>query len=414
MKLSMKQTQPSTEFDAFIAAHPYGHYMKTTMWAKEMEYEGNHPRFFVFTDENNHMVGTAMAVYKKWLGQPYLYIPWGPCIDYEDPDTVTQVFTLLKNYGASQHVIFLRTDPNVLRKCHDIKGNDIEGPNHEYVTEILKSLGYHHKGYGYAYNASWTNRYTLIVDLHDDMDTVESRFTKVRQRSLRKSRKLGLETRIGGKEDIPLICELEKQLFAIKANKPHTPEFFENILDSLGEHAAVYVTSCNLKYAIEVLEKELNTKQMQKDASAHDRQVKEIEHLRSLMNQYGEKVDVAAGLFARLGDKSWDLYIYNHKAFGFLKVTDPLHRFVMEDMKNHGVLQYDMVGFSGCTDKKDYNYGLYNYKSSFAPEFIERIGQFDYVYNEGAWKRFNWGRLNVNRVKRRWYILRYKRNERED
>jgi lipid II:glycine glycyltransferase (peptidoglycan interpeptide bridge formation enzyme) len=93
MKISMRQTQPGSEFDAFIAGHPYGHYMKTEMWAREMEAEGNHPRFFVFTDEDSRTVGTAMAVYKKWLGQPYLYIPWGPCIDYEDPDTVKQVFT---------------------------------------------------------------------------------------------------------------------------------------------------------------------------------------------------------------------------------------------------------------------------------------------------------------------------------
>jgi lipid II:glycine glycyltransferase (peptidoglycan interpeptide bridge formation enzyme) len=411
MKISMRQTQPGSEFDAFIAGHPYGHYMKTEMWAREMEAEGNHPRFFVFTDEDSRTVGTAMAVYKKWLGQPYLYIPWGPCIDYEDPDTVKQVFTLLKDYGAYQHVVFLRTDPNVLRRCHDIKGIVIDGPNHEYVTDTLKEIGYHHKGYGYAYNGSWTNRYTLIVDLHDDIDTIESRFDKVRQRSIKRARTHGVTTRIGGREDLQRLCELEMQLMHIKGNKPHDISYFQNILDCLGDHAVVYITSIDLNAMQHAIEEELKDKKYIRDVKAREKQERELKHVQLLKEGYGTNVDIAAGLFARLGDKSWDLYTYNHKAFGFIRPVDSMHLFAMEDMKKHGVLQYDMVGFSGCTDKKDYNYGLYNYKASFAPAFIERIGQFDFVYNEKAWKRFNWGRLNVNRIKRRWYILRYKRDK---
>ena len=76
-------------------------------------------------------------------------------------------------------------------------------------------------------------------------------------------------------------------------------------------------------------------------------------------------------------DRSWDLYTYNHKDFNFIKAVDNLHRFAIEDMKNHGVLRYDMCGFSGVTEKSDPHYGLYDYKRSFGSVYTERIGEFD-------------------------------------
>ena len=47
-----------------------------------------------------------------------------------------------------------------------------------------------------------------------------------------------------------------------------------------------------------------------------------------------------------------------------------------------------MCGFSGLTNKDDPHYGLYSYKKSFGSQFIEHIGEFDYVYDDRQYLLF--------------------------
>ena len=72
-----------------------------------------------------------------------------------------------------------RIDPDVIRISRDILGNPVDGINNEAVTEALKTMGFRHKGYGYAYDGSWTNRYTLITDLSKPMEEVIKTFSKL-------------------------------------------------------------------------------------------------------------------------------------------------------------------------------------------------------------------------------------------
>lgn len=117
-------------------------------------------------------------------------------------------------------VDFLRVDPNVLRMERDIKGNPIEGgENHEAITALLTSLGFVHKGYGYAYNGSWVNRYTLIIDLTPSIEEIVRHFSKARQNSLRRHAVIGVTTRLGTKDDVPQLCEFERQLSQIQGFK---------------------------------------------------------------------------------------------------------------------------------------------------------------------------------------------------
>jgi lipid II:glycine glycyltransferase (peptidoglycan interpeptide bridge formation enzyme) len=59
-------------------------------------------------------------------------------------------------------------------------------------------------------------------------------------------------------------------------------------------------------------------------------------------------------------------------------------------------------------DPKDPEYHLYEYKHEFGAEFIEHIGEFDYVRNEGRMKRFRFEKLAFNHVKRKVWAVRYK------
>jgi peptidoglycan pentaglycine glycine transferase (the first glycine) len=399
--VTLKRIGSDAELDDYVARSPYVHYMKTSLWAhfKEASEHMHYDRLGFYRD--NVLNGTAMVLKDTWMGSRYLYIPWGPCLDYEDKQLVKTAFALLKIYADQEKVLFLRVDPNVVRVHHTIDGTVVnDGFNHEWVTDTLKDLGYTHKGYGYAYNFSWTNRYTLIVDLEPDLETIYGRFSKSRRTALNRHKVNGVRTRLGTREDLKFLMKFEAMLGAQDGFKPHSERFFTQILDAFGEHAVLYVTEIHFDEAAAGLEKELAEKKYRKDPEARAAKEKEYTRMRGYLNQYGPCHALAAGLFVRYGDMSWDLYTYNDKNFPTLNPVDNLHAFAMADMKEHGVRRYDMVGFAGTADKNDPHYGLYFFKSSFGPEFIEQIGQFDYFHDARGMARFNHRRYEVNRIRR--------------
>ena len=410
----LKEISDRNLFDAFVEKHPYCHYMKTSMWGEfKKKTEGLSYTMLGFYEDND-LAGTAMVLSGTWMMHKYLYVPWGPCIDYENADQVRMALTLLKGYADRKKVLFLRMDPNVLRCEHDILGNVKEdGINNEHVTEQLKSLGFTHKGYGYAYNGSWTNRYTLMVDLSDDIETVRKRYSKERIRALKRHKTWAVTTHVGSAADIPDLMKVEKMLTEQDGFEPHTKEFFQAFFDCFGDHAVLYCTDIDLDTMISSTEAELQGKKYEKDLKARESVTAMVERTKVLRETWGSPVRIACGLFIRFGNKSWDLYTYNHKAFNHIRPVDNLHSFAMEDMKNHGVTRYDMVGFSGVTTKDDPEYGLYQYKASFGPEYIERIGEFDYVRNENAMKRFRFEKLAVNHVKRKIWRMKYQKKDKE-
>ncbi len=406
------EMRPVDEFELnlFVKNSPSAHYMKTGMWAHYREsMDGLRPSFAGFYKDGS-LVATAAILKGRWLGHSYLYIPWGVCMDYTDKEDIIEIHTLLKQYADEQDVCFLRVDPNVVRMHRTITGEEVDdGFSNEWVTETLKELGFTHKGYGYAYNGSWTNRYTLTVDLSRPMDEVIAGYAKPRRTALNRHAVTGVTTRTGTADDLPALMEFEKQLTEQDGFAPHSREFFERILQLFGENAVLYVTEADLDTMIAGINSELAGKKYRKDPEARAAKEKELEKADQLRQEYGSPVKVACGLFIRYGTYSWDLYTYNHKAFGFLKPVDNLHAFAMRDMKEHGVLTYDMCGFSGTSSKDDPYYGLYAYKRSFGSEFIEQIGEFDYVRRENEMKRYRFEKLAVNHLKRRWWSFRYQK-----
>ena len=205
--------------------------------------------------------------------------------------------------------------------------------------------------------------------------------------------------------------KFEAMLSEMDGFKPHSESFFQNLLASFEGHVRLYVTSIDLNTMIEGITAELNSKKYRKDPEAKAAKEKDLVHAGELMKQYGSSLPIACGIFLYYGDMSWDLYTYNHKAFNFIKPVDNLHAFAIADLRSLGVKRYDMCGFSGVTTKDDPEYGLYSYKRSFGPEFIEQIGEFDYVLNERAYRRFRKEKSLEVRARHKLWRMRYKKDQ---
>ncbi|MDD2592347.1 MAG: peptidoglycan bridge formation glycyltransferase FemA/FemB family protein [Erysipelotrichaceae bacterium] len=404
------------EIDEFVKHHPFGHYMKTSFWAKyKAELEG-YKIIYTGIKEQGEIKATAIVLKKRsWFAhKPYLYIPTGMCIDHQQEVLWDFFIDNLIKLTRIEKAAFLRIDPNILRCHRKINGERVDdGFSNEWVSEKLIEKGFYHKGYGYAYNGSWINRYTLIIDLSLSIETIYAKFARSKQNVLKRHPLMGVTTRIATKDELSYLVDFEWELTRTQGFKPHDIAFFNTLYSMLGENVRYYVTEVNLAVQIANIDKELASNKYKKDQEAQLAKTNERERALTLRLRYGENVTIAAGLFVVYGSNCWDLYTYNRKDFNSYKATDSLHAFVIKDMKDHGVLRYDMVGFSGVVSKDDPYYGLYDYKRSFGSDFYEHIGEFDYVINKKAYRYFKTMLYQIKRVRRKWFSIRYKKNRAE-
>lgn len=397
-------------FDNFVSLHPHSHYMKLSSWANHKRHtEGLIPHY-IGLQEHHTLIATSLLLEKKTKDIHYFYCPWGLCTDYNS-ELVTRYFIQqIQKYITKQNADFLRIDFNVERRHHELSGNVIDdGFNNEFVTKLLIDEGFKHKGYGYAYNGSWVNRFTLVIDIDKPLPEIINHFEKRRKSKINHIGIQGLSTRLGTKDDLIYIALFEKQLSMQKGFKPKPLSYFENLVEDLEEQVVYYVTEFNIKQYIQNIEDLLQTKKYKLDLKAASYKKEEKEQAQVWLNKYGERVIVAAGLFMRLNTKCWDLYIYNNKNFPTIHSSDSLHMFAINDMKQHGVKEYDMVGFSGETNKSDPYYGLYEYKSSFGPRFVEYIGEFDFILNEKHYRSYFKKTNLLKRIKKKIYSILVKK-----
>jgi len=399
LELLDKQT-----YDAFVEKHPYGHYRKMSYWAKYLEPQ-KYQAVYLGLKENGELQGTAMVLRKNILFGHYDYVLWGPCIDYTNQTNARRFLEELIAFSKGHKAVFLRIDPNVIRVSRNIDGSQKEGLDQEYITDYLKELGFAHRGYGYGYDGSWTNRFTLMQDLSIPMPQIISQFAKSKQNVLKRHDQIGVSSKEGSRDDLDYLVDFGIQLSKIQKFEPHDRKYFEYLLDCLKEHGHLYITEIEVPVMIAHIEEEIESGKYKKDPEALKAKERDLA-LAKNWQKLGDRLVIAAGIFIVNGDKSWNLFTYNHKDFNSLKPTDNLHRYAMSKMKELGVKDYDFVGFSGRTDKDDRYYGLYEYKKSFGSEFIEYIGEFTMVFGKSRYQLFLFGEKLKKAIGWRWRKLK--------
>ena len=125
------------QLNRFLSGSRYVHYMKTAAWGAFKE-KTEHSTFHCFGFyENDKLVATAMAIEHSFLGHRYIYVPKGPCLDYENDILREEVMRSLQEYAENRHAQFLRIDPDVIRVSRDINGTQIPGIDNEYITDVI-------------------------------------------------------------------------------------------------------------------------------------------------------------------------------------------------------------------------------------------------------------------------------------
>ena len=325
--LNKNDYEQREEYEKFVLNHQNGNFMQSLKWTgvkNNWEYEA------VIVRKDGVIKGTALVLIRELplIKKTFLYSPHGPVCDYKDKETLlelTQAIEMLRQkYDSFEAVI----DPCITE-------------NDTAEIDIFKDIGY-----AFRENApelstiQARNNYVLKINGRSKDELFES-FHKKWRYNIRLALRKGVECRICGTEDLDdfysLMIETGKRDgFCIRGR-----EYFERMLENLGEHCRLYIcyyNGCPVSGAISV--------------------------------QYAGKT----------------CYVYG--------ASTEQHRNVMPNYLmqwnmicwavESGCQLYDFQGIPFYKDESHQNYGVYRFKKGFSGEVMTYAGEFSLCYNRSV------------------------------
>ena len=372
-------------FDTFVENHIYTHYQKTSTWGEyRVNYCGDEAYLMIGAFDEQQLVGTAMVTITKRKGiGKVAYVAQGLCIDYQNKKLVHLLIDAIHRNVKPYKVTCLKMDFNVKRCLHAIDGSVIEGEDNQWLTDFLVSMGFKHRGYGYAYDGSWANRFTLIAPV--SKDKYEKTVQKSLMQAVNRQLKTGLIVRDGCDEDLPAFVKAAQALGDKKHFTADNETYFSNYINANKPYSVFKIAEIDYELKAKIFEEELNSSKVRRNPELLASVQRKYEQAVADVNAGKTKEILGGAIYMRIGNMLFDPYTYTFKEHNEFKAAACLHIATSRQYVPMGVDYLDFVGFAGNTDVNDPYYGLYDFKSKFGSEFVEYIGEFDYVYKKNQY-----------------------------
>ena len=412
-----------TRFDDFAVSCALNHYSKTSPFIRFKAPEYGKGDLLGVENEQGELVASAVMLHKRCkipFGQ-FSYIQYGFNLDIEDRELVRFFAEKLRDYAKEKGSFFLRIDPNITRIEHEKNGKIREnGFNHEYITDILKDLGYDHLGYNYGYSGNWMSRFTYRLDLDQPIEKIRKGIKRYNTYHKKNEERLVTVTE-AGPDQLYVLTNSQDELSAKLGFKPKDEAYFRKLWDCYGDAVHYYVVRCNYTEAVNSLKKKCQEltgyRTLLKDENKISVTDKEIEALKKEIQEIeesplndGKTHDLGAKFIIKQGENVWNVNMYTTKTFLNFRAAFALHDHAITEMKKLGAKTYDFEGISGSMDPKDEYYGQTDFKKSFGGDYLEFLGEFDAVFNArkyAQWKKATWF-ISHARRRLRYYFYKKK------
>lgn len=313
------------EYEMFMLSHPQGCFTQSVNWQKVKNNWGFEA--VISRDHEGKIVGgiSVLVQHIPIVGTSFLYAPRGPVCDLHDmavlADLKAGVDALAKKYNAHT----FKMDPDALMSDSDFIAN-------------AKSLGFV-QNYGPEGFEGIQARFNYRLYLEGRSE--EELFANLTQGARRKVRiaiRNGVEVRPVGVEYLEDFDRLMKTTGERDGFNTRPKEYFERMLESLGEHVRLYMGF----YENEPV-------------------------CAAITTNYAGKVCYVYGASDNVNRKVMPNYLMQWEMIRWAVQTN--------------AVVYDFQGVSGNLEKENNPmYGLYQFKRGFNGTLDELAGEFDYVY----------------------------------
>lgn len=325
MTLTVERGHDRASWDAFVSAHPSGHFMQSHAWGELQRHLGWDPHYAVLArDGGIRAVALLLGRTVPGLGRKVFYAPRGPVAVPGDRETLDELFEGLGEFVRRERGIFLRCDPYWTQE--DDRLRDSPPPR---VIRAPRDWS--------SWNAP---RFVFWLDLHGDEAALMKRMSSTCRNEVRRGYKNGVEFSLGTAADL----EAFHRLMALTANQKgiavHGVDYYRRLFEVAGASARVQLFTGRLAHEV-----------------------------------------IAAGVSVAYGAKAWLLYAASAPAHYKLRANRTVQWEMIKWAHGLGCLRYDFRGTatSDPPDPKDPGYGVYEFKKSFGPEFTRLAGYYDVV-----------------------------------
>lgn len=381
------------KYTEFIKSHKHGNMMQSIEWSSIKNTWGA-VRVAVSDDEDN-IIAAAQVLTRKGLW----YVPRGPILDYNNKELLGFFLTNLKKFAKTKQAKLVKLDIPIAvkdEKLANFKDVDLDRSNDELI-KTFKSYGYNHKGFSLDMSSTIQPRFNTVTKLEKPVPDL---FSKDTRRLIRDADKKFVEVRRCGKENLDdflfaLACTEKRKNISLRGR-----EYFENLLDTFGDNALLYISYINVEKALkechnrkENLEKEIEElgEKSPKKKRTLEEQVAGTDKLIALFN--GLEIEdkskdqvISAAITIAYGNHAEIIYAGMNEDFAKLPAQYKVFSDTMKKAQEMGISEVSMGGIEGSL-----NDSLLGFKSKFSPNIVEYYGEFDLVISHVFNLMYNYG-----------------------
>ncbi|MDM0626383.1 lipid II:glycine glycyltransferase FemX [Clostridium perfringens] len=415
----------SSEIDKFNESDRKGHIFQTSYWA-ELKKDWK-KKFIAGYDNDNNMVITATILLRK---APYInkymgYIPRSFTCDYNNKKLLIEFTEYLREFAKKNNISFITIDPDI-----HLKENEKALSEGTEIKNFLKSLGYKNtdsKNFE-AIQPNFVFRLPLPTEGNkmDIKKAVFKKFSSKTRYNIKVAEERGLSVEVYDKETLNedvldrfheiMVTTGKRDNFLVRHR-----EYFKDMIDYLYPHCRLYMVKYSYENDFNRLSEKLNKQEeaktkainkieelkvkleaetdedkksrIEKKLNDQDKRLKEAERqiegfkkkISDIEPFKGQEIYLSGSIYLYYGNKAWYLYGASENI-----LRDTMPNFAMQwsmicDSIDLGCDVYDFRGVSGDLNPENPLYGLYKFKKGFNGNFVEFIGEFDIVVDNGIY-----------------------------
>lgn len=407
------------EFKTFADKNPEITFHQTEEWANLKKVNNWDAHYIGLEDDNKKIVAGALLLSKTLpiIKKKMFYSPRGFLIDYNDKDLLKKFTEEIKKYAKKENAIFIKIDPFVEYQEHDNNGDIVkDGYNNKEAVENLKNLGYKFFGFNLMQD-TLQPRWMHVIETKDRTldDVMKDMESKTRQ-ILRKNEKCGITTREITRDELPIFKDIMKHTSDRREFVDRPLSYYEAMWDALHDSGILKILIAEIdfnKYEKNTLEekdeieknlkdriykKEKNILKMnekkynssnKQDEEAIKRLEKQLEKIKELKDEYGDKEILGGILFLIYGNEVLSLHGGSHAKLMQFQSAYTIHFEGVKMAVEGNYNRYNFYGITGDFRKENPLYGLYLFKKSFGGHVVELIGEYDLVVSKFWYTVYN-------------------------
>jgi lipid II:glycine glycyltransferase (peptidoglycan interpeptide bridge formation enzyme) len=203
------------DWNAFVAASPYGHTLQSWEWGELKERTGWQAIRLALAEDGEYRAAAQVLIRDLPLGAGRVaYVPKGPVLEYGDTALLGHMLAVLRDLARAEGVLSLKVEPEVTEPYH-------------HLSELLDR--------GLRPASPVQMRSTIWVDLTAGEDEMLARQKQKTRYNIRLAAKKGVTVASGGPDDL-----IEwYRVFALTAARDgfsiHSLDYYRQVLAILGE-----------------------------------------------------------------------------------------------------------------------------------------------------------------------------------